>query len=52
MNVSEVISEIETTGVALRLDGESVRIWYPDEHLRAKLAEQVALLRRHRAALR
>jgi hypothetical protein len=51
MNVSEVINEIETVGVALRLDGESVRIWYPDERLRTKVAEQVELLRRHRAEI-
>lgn len=51
MNVSDVISEVETTGVALRLEGESIRIWYPDEGLRAKVAEQVELLRGHRAEI-
>jgi len=49
MNVGDVITELEAAGAALRLDGENVRIWYPDEDLRRKLAGQVSSLREHRA---
>jgi hypothetical protein len=30
MNVSEILGEVEAAGVALRLDGEKVRICFPD----------------------
>jgi hypothetical protein len=48
MNVAEKITQIEAAGVAFRLDGEKVRVWYPDEERRAELAEQVAALRDRR----
>jgi len=49
MSVLDVVSEIESAGITLRLDGEKVRVWYPNEERRAELAEQIALLRNHRA---
>ncbi len=49
MTVADVVSEVEAAGVAFRLDGEKVRVWYPDEERRAELAEQVAVLRNQRA---
>jgi hypothetical protein len=49
MSVLDMVSEIEAAGIALRLDGEKVRVWYPNEERRAELAEQIALLRNHRA---
>jgi hypothetical protein len=51
MNISQVVSELEAAGAALRLDGERVRIWYPDEELRSKLTGQVAWLRQRRGEL-
>lgn len=49
MTVADVVSEIEAAGVAFRLDGEKVRVWYPDDGRREKLAGQIALLRDQRA---
>lgn len=49
MNVADTLSEVEATGTTFRLDGEKVRIWYPDEGHREKLTEQIAFLRNHRA---
>jgi hypothetical protein len=48
MSVSEILGEVEAAGVALRLDGEKVRICFPDSQHREELAEQVAFLRAHR----
>jgi len=48
MSVSDVLGEVEAAGIALRLDGERVRIWYPELHQREELADQVAFLRTHR----
>ena len=48
MSVSETLGEIEAAGIALRLDGEKVRIWFPEPQQREELAGQVALLRAHR----
>ena len=48
MNVADVVNEIEAAGVAFRLDGERVRLWYPDEERRAELSKQVAALRNRR----
>jgi hypothetical protein len=45
MNVAEKVAEIEAAGVTFRLDGEKVRVCYPDEERRAELAEQIAALR-------
>ncbi len=48
MSVSEIVGEIEAVGVALRLDGEKVRICFPDPERREELAGQVTFLRAHR----
>jgi hypothetical protein len=49
MNVAEKVAEIEGAGAAFRLDGEKVRVRYPDEDRRKELAEQIAMLREQRA---
>jgi hypothetical protein len=49
VTVAEAVSEIEAAGVAFRLDGEKVRVSYPDDECREELAGQVALLRARRA---
>jgi hypothetical protein len=43
-----MVIEVEAAGAALRLHGDNVRIWYPDEDLRQKLAGHVTSLRQHR----
>jgi hypothetical protein len=48
MSVSTVLGEVEATGVALRLDGERIRIWFPEPQQRERLAGQIAFLRAHR----
>jgi hypothetical protein len=48
MSVSTVLGEVEANGIALRLDGERVRIWFPEPQQRERLAEQIAFLRAHR----
>jgi hypothetical protein len=42
------LGEIEAAGIALRLDGERVRILFPEPRQREELAGQVAFLRTHR----
>jgi len=49
MTVADVVSEVEAAGIAFRLDGEKVRVWYPDDKRREELAGQIALLRDQRA---
>ena len=49
MTVAEVVSKVEAAGVAFRLDGEKVRVRYPDTERREELAGQIALLRDQRA---
>lgn len=49
MNVADVVSEVEAAGVTFQLDGEKVRVRYPDEELREELAGRIALLRDQRA---
>ena len=49
MTVVDVVSEVEAAGVGFRLDGEKVRVWYPDDERRGELAEQIAFLRGQRA---
>lgn len=49
MTIADVVSEVEAAGVAFRLDGEKVRVSYPDDQRRKELAEQIALLRAQRA---
>ena len=49
MTVADVLSKVEAAGIAFRLDGEKVRVWYPDDERRDNLAEQVAFLRARRS---
>jgi hypothetical protein len=49
VNLADTVSEVEATGATFRIEGEKVRIWYPDENYREKLTEQIAFLRNHRA---
>ncbi len=44
----EILSEVESAGVRLKLDGDKVKIVYPEERQREHLANQVAFLRAHR----
>lgn len=48
MSVSDVLDEVEAVGIALRLEGERVRIRFPEPQQREQLALQVAFLRAHR----
>jgi hypothetical protein len=48
MSVSEVLGDVEAAGIALRLDREKVRIWFPKSDQREQLAPQVIFLRAHR----
>jgi hypothetical protein len=48
MSVSQILGEVEAAGIALRLDGEGVRIWFPEPQQREELAGQIAFLRTHR----
>jgi hypothetical protein len=48
VNVADIVSEVEAAGAAFRLDGEKVRVSYPDDERRRELAKQIALLRDHR----
>lgn len=49
MTVADVVGEVEAAGAAFRLDGEKVRVSYPDDERRKELAGQIALLREQRA---
>jgi hypothetical protein len=49
MTVADVVNEVEAAGVEFRLDGEKVRVSYPDDERRNELAAQIALLRDQRA---
>jgi hypothetical protein len=49
VTVVDIVSEVEAAGIALRIDGEKVRVWYPNEDRRAELSGQIAMLRNHRA---
>ncbi len=48
MNVSEILSEVEATGIGLRLDGDRIRIWFPEPGKREAVAGHIAFLRTHR----
>jgi len=48
VSVTEVLGEVEAVGIELRLDGERIRIRFPEPQQRDELAEQVAFLRAHR----
>jgi hypothetical protein len=49
VNVAETVCLIESAGATFRLDGEKVRVWYPNEERRGELAAQVSYLRERRA---
>ena len=49
MTIADVVIEVEAAGAAFRLDGEKIRVLYPDDERRKELAEQIALLREQRA---
>jgi hypothetical protein len=48
MSVSKTLKEIEAVGIAVRLDGQKVRIWYPDPQQRREFAGQISFLRSHK----
>ena len=48
MNVADIVSEIEAAGATFRLEGEKVRVSYPDDERRKELGSQIELLRDHR----
>lgn len=49
MTVADVVTEVEAAGASFRLDGEKVRVLYPNEERRKDLVAQIALLRAQRA---
>ncbi len=48
MSVSEILCEVEAAGIGLRLDGDRIRIWFPEPRQREAMAGKVAFLRTHR----
>jgi hypothetical protein len=48
MSVSKTLEEIEAVGIEFRLDGQRVRIRYPNAGQRRELAEQISFLRSHK----
>jgi hypothetical protein len=48
MSLSEVLKEVEAVGIALRLEGEKVRIRFPECYHREELAPQITFLRNRR----
>ena len=46
--VPAILNEIESAGVAVRLDGDKVRISYCDAEQRQQLSEQISFLRSRR----
>lgn len=48
MSLSEVLKEVEAVGIALRLEGEKVRIRFPESYQREELAPQITFLRARR----
>jgi hypothetical protein len=49
MRVSDVVCQVEADGAALRLDGDRIRIWFPELQVREELAGEVSFLRAHRS---
>jgi hypothetical protein len=45
VTLADIVSEIESAGAAFLLEDDKVRVWYPDEERRKKVAELIALLR-------
>jgi hypothetical protein len=52
MTVDEILVQAEAAGAQFRLEGEEVRISYPDDECRDGLSGQIALLRNHRDEVR
>ena len=48
VSVAETLSEVEVSGAALLLDGDRIRIRYPEAQQHEELATQIAFLRAHR----
>jgi hypothetical protein len=48
MSVNNVVCEVEADGASLRLEGERIRIWFPELRIREELAAKVSFLRAHR----
>jgi hypothetical protein len=48
VSISAALDAVEAVGIVLRLDGEKVRISYPDEERREELAERIDFLRDHK----
>jgi hypothetical protein len=48
MSLGTVLNEVEAAGIALRLEGENIRIWFPHLQQRETLAGQIAFLREHK----
>jgi hypothetical protein len=48
VNVADIVTEIETAGVAFQLEGERVHVEYPDDERREELAGRIAWLRARR----
>jgi hypothetical protein len=48
MSVSYVLEQVEAVGVTLRLNGERIRVWYPETRDREDLVQQMVFLRAHR----
>jgi hypothetical protein len=49
VTVADIVIEVEKAGAAFRLEGDKVRVWYPDDERRKEMAGQIALLRAQRA---
>jgi hypothetical protein len=48
MSVNTVLGEVQAAGIELRLDGERIRIWFPEPQQRERFAGRIAFLREHR----
>jgi hypothetical protein len=48
MNVGDVVCQVEADGAALRLEGDRIRIWFPEPQAREELASKIGFLRAHR----
>jgi hypothetical protein len=48
MRVDDVVCQVEADGASLRLEGDKIRIWFPEPEARDELAAKVSFLRAHR----
>jgi hypothetical protein len=48
MSPIKTMEKLEAEGIAFRLEGEKVLVWFPDPQMRNALAEQIAFLRAHK----